>query len=362
MLGRIPPPVTGMTLFTKVILERLQSFGPVEFLNWSVGATRRTAVTRLRYVGRAIGSLLRLLARGRVSGQRLYLVANSEAGLYSTALLTLIAARMGYSVYLHHHVYNYIDCYDQRMARIDRWMGSRGVHVVACQGMMRDFHRQYHTDRRFAVVRPSAVPVVLESPRASRPDPIRLGMLSNLSMAKGLDRTIDTFSALHRAGRRVNLTLAGPVIDPNASELVERAVATNPGLVVYRGPVYAEAKTRFFAEIDVFLFPTQRESWGIVLHEALAAGVPVIANDRGCIALVVGQRAGLVVRRGEDFVESASRQIMRWIDDPDEYLAASQAAIEQADFLNREGQRTLSEFAAHMFSPLGSADGLLKPS
>ena len=42
MLGRIPPPVTGMTLFTQEVLTRLRSVGPVIFINWSVGAIRRT--------------------------------------------------------------------------------------------------------------------------------------------------------------------------------------------------------------------------------------------------------------------------------------------------------------------------------
>jgi glycosyltransferase involved in cell wall biosynthesis len=187
-------------------------------------------------------------------------------------------------------------------------------------------------------------------------------MLSNLSLAKGPDQVIETFAALHRAGHRVTLVLAGPALDRQASQLVDETVAAYPGLVTYLGPIYGDAKARFFADVDVFLFATQRESWGIVLHEAMAAGVPVISNDRGCTGMVVGEKAGLMVRPGESFVDSASRQIERWLNEPADYLAASRAAVEQADFLNREGQRTLSEFAAHMFSPPDAAIGLLPPA
>ena len=76
------------------------------------------------------------------------------------------------------------------------------------------------------------------------------------------------------------------------------------------GPVYGDDKAKFFAEIDVLLFPTQykHESWGIVLNEALAAGVPVITNDRGCSSIVVGDRAGLVVPDPAQFVASATRR------------------------------------------------------
>lgn len=260
MLGRTPPPVTGMTLFTQEVLDGLRAEGPVDFVNWSVGAQRRTWFTRVKYIWRAIASLLKLLIRGRARDQRLYLMVNSDSGLYSTAVLAFVAARLGYSVYLHHHVYNYIDRFDARMAWIERHMGPRGVHIVACKGMLRDFNRLYHSQHRFFLIRPSAVAVELGAPRTTRPEPLRLGMLSNLSLAKGIDRTIETFARLHQAGRPVTLTLAGPTLDGEAQRLVEQAVMDFPGRVTYLGPLYDAAKAQFFRDIDVFLFPTQRES------------------------------------------------------------------------------------------------------
>lgn len=364
MLGRIPPPVTGMTVFTQEVLNRLRSLGEVEFVNWSVGSIRRTAVTRLRYVGRSLSSVVRMLLRGRARGQRMYLVANSEAGLYSTAVLTYVAGSLGYSIYLHHHVYSYINQYDRRMACIDRWMGPRGVHVVHCEKMAQDFSNRYSSRCKFAVVCPSAVSIELRAARITPRQPLQLGMLSNLTMSKGVGRAIEVFRRLRGAGRNVALTFAGPAHEEQSSRLIAQARVEFPGLLTHVGPLYGEDKTRFFSDMDVFLFPTEyeHESWGIVLNEALATGIPVITNDRGCSRIVVGGRAGLVVEHPSDYVDSAVRQIEHWLDAPAEYAAASVAAIEQADFLNREGQRTLSEFAAHMFSPLDSADGLLNPS
>jgi glycosyltransferase involved in cell wall biosynthesis len=86
------------------------------------------------------------------------------------------------------------------------------------------------------------------------------------------------------------------------------------------------------------------------LNEALAAGVPVISFDRGCTATVVGSGAGLVVDPNESFVRAATAQIERWMDHDDEYLAASRAAVLQAEYLHHEGQRTLADFVSHMFS------------
>jgi len=362
LFGRVPPPVTGMNLLTRAVLDALQSAGPVEFVNSSVGATRGTPIIRLRYALRTIGLALRLLTSGRARGRRLYLVANSQAGLYFTLLLVTVARRMGYSIYLHHHVYSYINHYDRRMAWITRSMGSAGVHVVHCEKMARDFRARYDSAENFAIVYPSAVSIPLQSSRESARTPIRLGMLSNLMISKGVGRAIETFRVLYGRGRSVALILAGPLLESEATQLVERAVKEFPGLVEYRGPVFGEDKARYFSEIDVFLFPTQyeHESWGIVLNESLAAGVPVIANDRGCSRVVFGEQAGLLVQNSADFVSAAASQIEHWLDTPSEYAAASKAAIEQAEHLNRAGERTLADFSAHMFSPSGSTAGLLK--
>jgi hypothetical protein len=130
VLGPLPPPITGMTLLTSAVLKALQSAGPVQHYNWSPGMPRRSLWMRLRRNARMLHSIARLIARGRVRNQRLYVVANSYSGLYLTMLLVFVAARLGYTICLHHHVYSYIDDYDSRMAWIARQMGPRDAHVV----------------------------------------------------------------------------------------------------------------------------------------------------------------------------------------------------------------------------------------
>jgi phosphatidylinositol alpha-mannosyltransferase len=58
-----------------------------------------------------------------------------------------------------------------------------------------------------------------------------------------------------------------------------------------RGTVSEEDKPGHFAAADVFLAPaTGGESFGIVLVEAMAAGVPVVASDIAGYRDVVGDR------------------------------------------------------------------------
>ena len=355
-MGPVPPPVTGMTLLTQAVLERLNCAGPVSFHNWSHGRRKITATAHLLRVWRTMGCLLKLMAGGRVENHRLYLVCNSRSGLLLTVMLVFAARALGHRVYLHHHTYGYIDTYNPWMAWIDRRMDSSCVHVVHCQQMIDDFRKQYPTKCHFETIFPSVVSLELQQPRLNLSSPLTLGMLSNLTLPKGTGLAIEVFRALQDRGRDGRLTLAGPITSHAAEERIQQTLTAFPGKVHHLGPVYGDAKSEFFRGIDVLLFPTRyrEESWGIVINEALASGVPVITFDRGCTQTVVGEHAGLVVPRDADFVNLATRQIEHWIDQPDVYRKASHAAIAQAEYLHRQGQLQLDEFAQRMFVPDGA--------
>jgi glycosyltransferase involved in cell wall biosynthesis len=147
----------------------------------------------------------------------------------------------------------------------------------------------------------------------------------------------------------VALTLAGPAADASAQRLIDEAVARHPQQVRHLGPVYDADKAKFFDEIDAFVFPTMTESWGLVLNESLGMGVPVITFNRGCTATVVGDAAGRLIDPAGSFVEEASKQVAYWMDHEDEYTSSSRAAVAQAEYLHREGQRTLADFVHHMY-------------
>ncbi len=349
VLAPLPPPVTGMTLLTEQVVHRLQSAGEIKLFNWSPKHFHRGVIFRLLRTIKVLSSLVRICAHGRVENENLYVVGSSKAGLYLTGLIVWLATKLGYALYLHHHVYSYIDKFDWRMAWIDRCLGGKGVHIVHSEKMAEDFNKLYSTRNHFLVVAPSVLPIEIGFPRPSIGRPIRLGMLSNLSLAKGLDLTIEVFKSLRTSGQDVTLTLAGPAVDAKSRQLIRQATMIYSDRVQHIGPVANSDKARFFADIDVFLFPTQSESWGLVLNESMGAGVPVITFDRGCTSNVVGAEAGLVIHPKEPFVDRAVSQIERWITRQDEYRRASNAAIEQAKELLRIGQSSLDNFVNHIF-------------
>lgn len=238
------------------------------------------------------------------------------------------------------------------MTAIDWAIGARGVHIVHSPLMIRDFKKQYNSDRRFMTLPPSLGLSVAKDGRTNPHEPFRIGHMSNLTIEKGLDLVLNVFDQLVATGVDVVLVLAGPCQTKKERRLVDDALERHAGRIEYRGPVYGEDKTRFFRDIDVFLFPTKyrTESWGIVLTESLVASVPVIAFGRACIPDMIGDSpGGVVVPPPGDFCEVAKGVLTNWINDHDAYSKAASAARSRGAELELWARRALSELIDELY-------------
>ena len=85
------------------------------------------------------------------------------------------------------------------------------------------------------------------------------------------------------------------------SKLYERAAAVAPGTVVFAGFAQREQLASYYALAEALVFPTHTDTWGLVVNEAMACGLPVISTDAaGCTAdLVENNWNGRVIRAGD---------------------------------------------------------------
>lgn len=132
-------------------------------------------------------------------------------------------------------------------------------------------------DRRtFRVPYPHAMPPGWESGRSGEPDVVTFLYLGRLASEKGIDELIRAAELLDRAVADWRLRIAG---DGPEREGLEELVRDR-GLVSrveFLGEVDSSVRGNVFAEADVFVLPSHREPWGLVVNEALSAGLPVIA-------------------------------------------------------------------------------------
>jgi glycosyltransferase involved in cell wall biosynthesis len=105
--------------------------------------------------------------------------------------------------------------------------------------------------------------------------------LGRLHPLKGLDLLLDGWDRAIRAlppAARWELVIAGPDEQGTQGMLERRARELGLANVTFSGPHYGADKHRAFANADLFVLPSRSENFGIVVAEALAAGVPVITT------------------------------------------------------------------------------------
>jgi len=185
-----------------------------------------------------------------------------------------------------------------------------------------DHDRVYHlpngvTPHAFANANRSAGRVSLGWPD----DAIGFGCLSRIDPQKNQVLLVEAFAALVAAQpqREFRLLLGGPVTAPAYLQEIRDCMGRHrlEALVTLHPAVVAESTTHrdLLAALDVFVLPSRHEPFGIVILEAWAAGLPVIASNIGGLAkLVTHERDGLHFSAGDAAALTAA--LARLADDP----------------------------------------------
>ena len=131
--------------------------------------------------------------------------------------------------------------------------------------------------------------------------------LSRVHPIKGLPDLIAAWGRVRPEGWR--LVVAGPEEEGHRAE-VERQVRAS-GLadaVTFAGPVNDDEKWDLYRDADLFVLPTHSENFGIVVAEALAAGLPTITTHGAPWRALETERCGWWVPVGAEPFAAALRK------------------------------------------------------
>jgi glycosyltransferase involved in cell wall biosynthesis/predicted metal-dependent phosphoesterase TrpH len=140
--------------------------------------------------------------------------------------------------------------------------------------------------------------------RDGYPGGVKILYAGRLSKEKGVDLLADAFLAAHAADPRLHLLLAGG--GPEEAELRARL----GDAATFLGWLGGEELAVAYASADAFLFCSVTDTYGQVILEAGASGLPVIAiAEGGPAALVENRHTGLLCRPDADHVAGAILQL-----------------------------------------------------
>ena len=134
-------------------------------------------------------------------------------------------------------------------------------------------------------------------------------VLGTLEARKNLGVILDALSQLALAGDAPKLVIAGGTT-PDADEWLAR-IARQPlsRCVEYVGYVDDERREMLFGNARALLLPSLDEGFGITALEAMSAGVPLIASNRGSLPGVVGDGGLLLDPHDTDAWASAIARV-----------------------------------------------------
>jgi glycosyltransferase involved in cell wall biosynthesis len=136
---------------------------------------------------------------------------------------------------------------------------------------------------------------------------VRLLYVGRISREKDLDVLAAAYDKVRAAGQPVKLYLVG--LGPYS-----KALAANLPDAVFLGYLTGEPLAKAYASADIFVFPSTTDTFGNVIIEAQASGLPVIVSDLGGPRELVEDGVNGLVTKAHD-ADDVARAIIQLVRD-----------------------------------------------
>ena len=165
-------------------------------------------------------------------------------------------------------------------------------------------------------------------------NPFKLIYVSIIDVYKHQRQVAEAVYHLREEGYHIQLDLIGPAYPPALKKL-QRIIALHEGKegVTYHGMVPYEQLHNFYQVSDAFIFASTCETYGMVITEAMAAGLPILCSERSSMPETV-QNAGIYFDPLE--IESIKDAILRLYSEPHLRVELSKRSLEKAKALSWE--------------------------
>ena len=350
IVGPLPPPIHGVTVSTKLVLENQQLHERFHVQHLDTSDHRSGTNVGLwdaRNVLGALGAVTRLLFSLRPPRGVVYLpLSQSTPGFVRDSLFIILGRAFRWRVAVHLRGSEFRSYYETSPRVLKRWIRLTLCRVdsIAVMGeSLRWIFSGLVPDGRISVV-PNGTPD--PNPLPTRREGNHVLFLSNLRRRKGVVESLDAALLVLEQVPSAKFTFAGSWEDPELEQTLRRRAERCNGSIEFRDTVTGAAKDQLLASASVMLFPPiEHEGHPRVVLEALAAGLPLVTTNRGAINDTVEDgRSGFVV--DEPTPQVLARLTTRLLEDRELRDAMGRAARERflASFTQEIADRALADW------------------
>lgn len=328
IIGPTPPPHHGVSVFTSALLES-EFKNHFDIIHLDISDRRGIANLGKFDLMNILLSLFHsikcwyLLVRH--NPRLVYLpISENLAGFMRDCLFILPAILLRKRLLIHFHG-GYFRSFYENLNRMLRFFIRSIFHHVSCSIVM----CQYYQDQLSSIIPKTRIEIVPHgiedigtngNIKTVSLSPILVLYLSNLMAEKGFLDVITAAHAIVQQRADVRFLFAGTWNGENEKQRAQKMIENFhlQDHIEFLGPVYGQKKLDLFSTCDIFVFPTyyKHESFGIVNLEAMAASLPIITTNKGCIRdLVIDHENGFIV--GPQQPEQIASAILKLIDNPD---------------------------------------------
>lgn len=376
IVGPTPPPYHGVAMAIKALLgSKLSQAFDLHHLDLAdrrgIEHVNKPDLHDVALFIRQWCGLLILLIRHRP--QVMYFVlSQSTVGVIRDSLFVWPARCFGAKVVAHLHGGALMDWYRGRwplMRVYTRLLAGVLNRAIVLGESLRGQFEGLVPSERIVVVPNGIEDIGVEDRRGPRPGRRwRVLYLNTLNKMKGALVLLDAVSLVMRRRSDIEFIFAGPWSHDEHRQEAEAVIASQ-GLtdaVTFTGQVSGERKTALLREADLFVFPgIQQEGQPLVVLEAMAAGLPIVFTNRGCLAETLRDgHDGIEVPVGD--AEALAERIQWLLDRPDEMrrLGTNARRRFEQEYTSQRHEARMSALLSAVASPAGTSQApmLARPS
>jgi glycosyltransferase involved in cell wall biosynthesis len=298
---QFPPPIHGVSVMNQIIKDSLLINEKIDCDYINLATTKEIKDLRKSQLNKyfiTLKILFQLIFK-LISHpyDRIYITIFPYGfAFYKDAMMVLTAKLFQKKVLLHLHSYGFKKAAGQSKFTklIYRFVFKNTEVICLSEALIEDIELIYHGE---VFILPNGIPQVnFVNNYNTNKQGLTFLYLSNLLKFKGILLIMNAIQLLKAKGLDFKLRVVGSEGDITYA-MLQDVVDKNElnQYVTFLGPKFGDDKFNEFKNADVFLFPSEFETFGLVLLEAMQYGVPAIASSIGAIPDIIGEGRGILL-------------------------------------------------------------------